>query len=260
MPELNNKSRDLAVWITGASSGLGEALAHDYAKHGARVYLSARSEQKLADVNSALARPGEIHPCDVTDDYQLTTAVNKVVAASDGLDIAILNAGTYQPVKLVDLNSEDARALFEINFFSVVRTIELLVPHMVARGRGHIAVVASVAGDVGLPYASIYSASKSALNRLCESLQPELAAQGIGISVVNPGFVKTPLTDKNDFPMPFLISADEAAGVIRRGIEKKRFEIRFPFLMGFLMRRLSRLPKSWLLKLTRRMLKDDDPA
>ena len=244
-----------AVWITGASSGLGEALAHEYSAAGAKVLLSARTKDKLLAVNQALANPGEIYPCDVTDDYELTTTVQRILSDSDGIDIAILNAGTYQPVKAADLNSDDARALFEINFFSIIRTLELLIPHMAARGSGHLVVVASVAGDVGLPYAATYSASKSALNRLCESLQPELAAQGVAISVVNPGFVKTPLTDKNDFPMPFLISADEAARIIRRGIEKKRFEIRFPFLMGFLTRRLSRLPKSWLLKITRRMLR-----
>lgn len=244
-----------SVWITGASSGLGEALAHEYSAAGSKVLLSARTTDKLLAVNQALANPGEIYPCDVTDDYQLTTTVQRILSESGGIDVAILNAGTYQPVKAADLNSDDARALFEINFFSIIRTLELLIPHMAARGRGHLVVVASVAGDVGLPYAATYSASKSALNRLCESLQPELAAQGVCISVVNPGFVKTPLTDKNDFPMPFLIAADEAARIIRRGIEKKRFEIRFPFMMGFLTRRLSRLPKSWLLKITRRMLR-----
>ena len=260
MSDSNANTTSPTVWITGASSGLGEALAYHYAKHGAHVCLSARSEEKLAAVNNALSTPGAVYPCDVTDNYQLTTTVQGIIDDTGGLDVAILNAGTYQPVKLSDLNSDDARALFEINFFSVVRAIELLTPHMVARGRGHIVVVASVAGDVGLPYAATYSASKSALNRLCESLQPELAVAGVNISVVNPGFVKTPLTDKNDFPMPFLISADEAAEIIRTGIDKKKFEIRFPFVMGFLMRRLSRLPKSLLLKITHRMLKDNDPA
>ena len=256
----SNRTRRQVVWITGASSGLGEALAHEYANDGAEVCLSARSENKLDMVNNALTRPGKVYPCDVTNDYQLTKTVGQILLDNSELDLAILNAGTYRPVSLADLNSDDARDLFEINFFSIVRTIELIVPHMAARGRGHIVVVGSVAGDVGLPYAAFYSASKSALNRLCESLQPELAHKGVKISIVNPGFIKTPLTDKNEFPMPFLISAERAARLIRRGVQKQRFEIRFPFLMGLSMRILSRLPKCLLLKITRRMLKNDDSA
>ena len=256
MSEQENKN----IWITGASSGLGEALAVEFSKGGANLFLTARSADKLKKVNGALQEPGEVIPCDVTDNYQLTKAVDQLVALASQVDVAILNAGTYLPTPLDDLNSDDARALFEVNFFSVVRAIELLAPHMKTRRSGHIVVVASVAGDVGLPYAAIYSASKSALNRICESLQPELAEFGVTISVVNPGFIKTPLTDKNDFPMPFLITAEEAARGILAGIAKKQFEIRVPFMMGFMMRRLARLPKKVLLAITRKMLRKDGNA
>ena len=248
------------IWITGASSGLGAALAHEYAAHGAQVALSARTEEKLEAVNQSLDKPGKVFPCDVTDDFALTHTVQEIISQMHHIDIAFLNAGTYAPSPLAELNAEDARALFEINFFSVVAAIELLVPAMIAQGDGHIVVISSVAGDVGLPYAATYSASKSALNRLCESLYPELAAKGIRISVVNPGFVKTPLTDKNDFPMPFRIGAAAAATAIRKGVAKNNFEIRFPFIMSFIMRRLSRLPKCILLPITKRMLRGDESA
>ena len=254
----NQKNKN--IWITGASSGLGEALAVELATEGANLYLTARSKDKLELVNNSLQNPGYVMPCDVTDDYQLTQTINRVITQASQIDVAVLNAGTYLPTPLAELNSDDARALFEVNFFSIVRAIELLAPHMTARRSGHIVVVGSVAGDIGLPYAAIYSASKSALNRLCESLQPELAEFGVAISVVNPGFIKTPLTDKNDFPMPFLISAEEAARGILKGIADRRFEIRVPFMMGFMMRRLARLPKGILLAITKRMLRNNGDA
>lgn len=222
--------------------------------------LSARSVEKLDAVNRSLEKPGKIFPCDVTDDCALTHTIEEIISEMQHIDIAFLNAGTYAPSPLADLNADDARALFEINFFSVVRAIALLAPLMIARGQGHIVVISSVAGDIGLPYAATYSASKSALNRLCESLHPELASKGVKISVVNPGFVKTPLTDKNDFPMPFRIGAAQAAAAIRKGVAKNRFEIRFPLIMSLIMRRLARLPRSILLLITRRMLRADESA
>lgn len=248
------------VWITGASSGLGEALAHEYADQGDEVCLSARSQDALERVNHALSHPGRVFPCDVTDDAALVRTIDSIEKDSGPIDIAILNAGTYQKSPVVALRVDDARQLFELNFFSIVRTIELLVSHFKSRRRGHIVVISSVAGDIGLPYAGFYSASKSALNRLCEALHPELAELGISISVVHPGFIKTPLTDQNDFPMPFIVEAKEGASAIRRGVDKKRFEIRFPLAMSLAMRFLSRLPRSLALRLTKRMLRDDVAA
>ena len=126
---------------------------------------------------------------------------------------------------------------------------------MRARRRGHIAVVASVAGDIGLPYAASYSASKAALNRICQSLRAELEREGIRISVINPGFVRTPLTSRNTFPMPFLIDANRAADIIRDKLSRGHFNIRFPWQMSVAMRLLAALPPSLTLLLTRRMLR-----
>ncbi len=244
------------VWITGASSGLGAALAHTYSAVGAQVALTARSRDRLEACAAALPLPGDgsVYPADVTKRDELFDAIS-AIEKSAPIDLAILNAGTYIPTNLDDWNTKTIRALFDTNFFSVTTCIELLLPYMRARGRGHIAVVASVAGDIGLPYAASYSASKAALNRICQSLRPELEREGIRISVINPGFVRTPLTSRNAFPMPFLIDADRAADIIRRKLARGCFNIRFPWRMSVAMRLLAVLPPSLTLLLTRRMLR-----
>lgn len=245
------------VWITGASSGLGEALAQEYARTGAAVMLTARGEQALGETARALdARgSGHVYPADVTVRTRLETIVADMERDHGALDLAILNAGTYFETGLDEFDPDRIAELMNINFQSVVECIAVLLPRFRARGRGNIVVVASVAGDIGLPYAGAYAASKSALNRLCQSLHPELAAEGITLSVVNPGFIRTPLTDRNPFPMPFLIEPEEAARATRRGIERGRFEIRYPLMMSLSMRLLRALPRRVSLALTRRMLR-----
>jgi short-subunit dehydrogenase len=155
---------------------------------------------------------------------------------------------------IADFDTDVIAELFALNFFAVARGIELLLPHFRARGSGHLAVVGSVAGDIGLPYAGPYSASKAAVMRLCESLRPEFERAGLNLTVVNPGFIKTPLTTRNKFPMPFIISADRAAVIIRRDLARLRFEIRFPLMMNLSVRILAALPKALSGLITRRML------
>jgi len=244
------------VWITGASSGLGAALANIYAAAGAQVALTARSRDRLDACAAALRTSGRgcVYVADVTKRDELFDAISAIEKIAP-IDLAILNAGTYTPTNLDEWNTESTRDLFETNFFSVTTSIELLLPHMRARGRGHIAVVASVAGDIGLPYAASYSASKAALNRICQSLRPELEREGIRISVINPGFVRTPLTSRNTFTMPFLVDANRAADIIRRKLARGHFDIRFPWQMSIAMRLLAALPASLTLLLTRRMLR-----
>jgi len=142
-----------------------------------------------------------------------------------------------------------------VNYFGLCHALEALMPAMRARGRGHIAAMSSLAGYCGLPYAGPYSASKSAVMRLCESLAPELARDGVTLSVISPGFVRTPLTDRNDFPMPWLVEADAAARRIAEGLAAGGFEVRFPRRLAWTMRLLSLLPSSWYFGLTRRMLR-----
>ena len=144
------------------------------------------------------------------------------------IDVAVLNAGTHQPVSAAEFTAEGLRRLIEINLFGTAACLEALMPRMIARGRGRIAVVASVAGYRGLPTSAYYGASKAALINLTESLKFDLDRAGVTLQLVDPGFVKTPLTDRNDFPMPFLISAELAADRIARGLKAQPVRDRVP--------------------------------
>lgn len=250
-------SAPMRVWITGASRGLGAALAGEYARAGADVILSARASTELAATALALPAPGRghAHALDVTVAGAFADALEAIEATHGPLDMVILNAGTFRPAGACELDCSEVRALFELNFFAVVSALENLIPRCVARRGGHLVVIGSLAGDVGLPYAGAYSASKAALNRLCQALAPELATYGVRLSVVNPGFVATPLSARNRFPMPCLVSAEWAARTIRRGLAQGRFEIRFPWRMSVAMRLLALLPRPLLFALTRRMLR-----
>ncbi|MEQ8659411.1 MAG: SDR family NAD(P)-dependent oxidoreductase [Gammaproteobacteria bacterium] len=243
------------VWITGASSGLGAALAAEYAAAGARVLLTARRPDALAAVAAQCHGRAAVYPGDVTVAGQLSAVIDAIDADGGPPDLTILNAGTYRPMGLAELDTAAIVALFELNVFAVTRTLELLVPRLRARGGGHVAVTGSVAGDIGLPYAGPYSASKAALARFAQALRPELAQAGITLSLIEPGFVRTPLTARNDFPMPFLVDADVAARIIRRALARGRFRIRFPRRMSIAMRLFAALPEPLSYALRRRMLR-----
>lgn len=243
------------VWITGASRGIGAALAREYAATGARLTLTARPSDELDHLAATVGNDALALPADLTDRAAIGKLVGALQARERLPDLAILNAGTYAPAGLDDWHGEDVRALFALNVFAVADVFELLVPLLRQRGRGHVAVVGSVAGDTGLPYAGAYSASKAAVNRMCESLRPEFERAGLRLSVISPGFVATPLTAQNDFPMPFLITADAAAHIIRRGLDRGRTNIRFPLRMSLLMRALAASPECVRGAITRRMLR-----
>jgi short-subunit dehydrogenase len=212
------------VWITGASTGIGREIALQLAASGVTVAVSARGVEKLA----ALGPSVKAYPLDVTDRTAVANTAEKIERELGPIDLAILAAGTYSPV---DIDRFDA-ALFETavnaNFMGVVNCLADLLPRMLPRRKGHVAWIASVAGYSGLPKAAAYGPTKAALINLAESLKPELDARGVTVSVVNPGFVETPLTAQNDFPMPFLMKADEAARLTIAGLAKGRFEIAYP--------------------------------
>ena len=244
------------LWITGGSSGIGLALARHYALAGHQVTISARPGPRLEQAMAQLGPLGvHVAPLDVTDEAAVSATVVEIEETRGPIDLAILNAGTYEPLSAADFSSEAARRLMNVNYFSVCHALQALLPRFRARRRGQLAVMASIAGYRGLPYAGVYSAAKSAVIRLCESLHPELGTAGVQLSVINPGFVKTPLTDRNDFPMPFLVTAEEAAAKIAEGIAAGNFEIRFPRRMAWLMAFLTHLPYSAWFGLTRRMLR-----
>ena len=192
------------VWITGASSGIGRALALALAGQGRLVVASARDSLKLAVLaEAARSLPGRIVPLalDVTDPAAIE-------AAHGPLAQAVFNAGTHIPMGAGDFKSATLRKLIAVNLMGAAHGLEAMLPGMLARRSGRIAVVSSVAGYRGLPSAAAYSASKAAVIAMCEALRPDCAALGVTLQVINPGFVETPLTAKNDFPMPMMISAE----------------------------------------------------
>ncbi len=246
------------LWLTGASAGIGRALALRLARDGWRVAASARRDGELAALQAeAHGLPGEVrpYPLDVTDATAVAACVAAIEREMGPIDLAILNAGTHKPMPAGQFSAATLRALMEINLFGVAHGLEALLPRMIARGRGRVALVASLAGYSGLPSAAAYGASKAALINLAEAMRPELRANGVVLQVINPGFVRTPLTAKNDFPMPFLIDAADAAEAIRRGLMSDRFEIAFPWLFARLMKLLRALPYRLFFLLTQRLVR-----
>ncbi|MBM3781324.1 MAG: SDR family NAD(P)-dependent oxidoreductase [Acidobacteria bacterium] len=232
-----------AVWLTGASSGIGEALVPALLDAGVRLTISARRADALADV--AARHPGaslHVLPLDVTDREAVHRAASDVRAQWGHIDIALFNAGTHIPVQAQTWSADDFRALIDVNYMSLVYGVEAVLPDMLARRQGHIAGVASVAGYRALPTAAAYGASKAAAILMLDALRFDVERQGIAVSVINPGFVRTPLTDRNRFHMPGIIDAPRAAALIVRGLEHRAREIHFPALFSWTMKLLRVLP------------------
>lgn len=230
------------VWITGASSGIGHATALAYARDGWTVAASARDGAALTALAAASA--GRIHafPLDVTDEPATLATHAAIEQALGQIDLAVFSAGTHLPVSVDPFETGSFRKLVEVNLMGVVHCLGAALPAMTRRRGGQIAIVASVAGYFGMPTAAAYGATKSALITLAQSLKFDCDRYGIGLSIINPGFVKTPLTDRNAFPMPFLIGADEAARRIVRGLAAKRFEISFPRRFALILKLIRLLP------------------
>lgn len=241
------------AWVTGASSGIGEALALRLARDGRRVIASARNAAALDDL--ARRADGRIAPAplDVTDAAACAGRIEEIETTQGQIELAVLNAGTHRPMSADDFTVETMRALVEINLMGVANCLAPLLARMRARRRGHIAVVASVAGYGGLPTAAAYGATKAALINMTEALKPDCDRLGIKLQLVNPGFVKTPLTDRNEFPMPFLMPVDAAVDALVSGLASERFEIVFPRRFAVLLKALNALPYGAYFSLVRRM-------
>jgi NADP-dependent 3-hydroxy acid dehydrogenase YdfG len=226
------------VWITGASSGIGEAIIAPLVARGARVAISARRAERLGEIAATWqARGNDVRafPLDVTDLAAVRAAVATIEQAFGGIDLAILNAGSHLPGANRIFDGQQFADNMTLNYLGVVYGIDAVLPGMLSRGRGHIAGVASAAGFRAVPAAAAYGASKAAVIHLLDSIRFELEPKGIAVTVVNPGFVKTPLTDRNRFPMPFLMPVDRAAEALVKGLERGRREVHFPKLFtGFL--------------------------
>lgn len=262
------------IWITGASSGLGYALARLYAKDGAKVIVSARSEDKLQGLAAAASEfAGSILPVpvDVTDNESVVAAATQIMAQWGIPDTVILNAGYYEPCSFEDTTLEHFEKTIDVNYRGVVRCLMAVLPSLFekqsravvtsggsdngnATNRSHLVLVSSVAGYSGLPRAAAYGSTKAALTNLGESIKHECNVKNIDVTVVNPGFVKTPLTDLNDFPMPFIMELDDAAQAMYSGISSRKFEVNFPKRFTWILKFLRILPYPLYFAATKRLL------
>jgi short-subunit dehydrogenase len=232
------------VWITGASSGIGRAVALAYAHAGATVAASARAADALAALAAEPQAQGRIHafPVDITDRVAVRRTAEHIEAQLGALDLVILNAGTHEPVDAQHFDAAVFDRLIAVNLTGTINGLAAILPRLIARRAGHVVIVASVAGYGGLPSAAAYGATKAALINLAEALKFDLDRCGVRVSLVNPGFVRTPLTDKNRFRMPALMAVDDAAAALVRGLARGGFEVTFPRRFTLVMKLLRLLP------------------
>jgi short-subunit dehydrogenase len=248
----------MTIWITGAGKGLGRALALELSARGHRIAASARTEDDLISLSrEALAQGGVIMPygLDVTDKQGVDLVMTQIVRDIGVPDLVVLNAGTHSEVTATNFDLAEFSRVIDTNIMGIANCLAVLLPAMIARKSGRIALMASVAGYRGLPTASAYSASKAAIIALAEALKPELEPHNVDLTLINPGFVDTPLTRRNTFPMPFLMEADRAAKIMADGLEAGKFEIVFPWQMKLLMKLLGVLPYPLFFAITRRLVR-----
>lgn len=219
--------RGKRVWVIGASTGIGKATAELLHAQGAAVALSARSAGKLQSCAGAMERALAV-PLDVTDHASVMGAAEAIIKAWGGFDLVLVVAGGYNEMRADAFDLDAANALIDLNLRGTFNCIDVILPQLLRQGSGGIALVASVAGYGGLPKALVYGPTKAALINLSESLYLDLRPRGIAVYQVNPGFVDTPLTARNDFPMPALMTADDAAKALVGGFERGEFHIHFP--------------------------------
>jgi NADP-dependent 3-hydroxy acid dehydrogenase YdfG len=228
-------------WLVGASDGLGAALAQRMSKAGAHVIVSARSEDKLRAVVESLPTEGSMQAVDVSDDASVIAAA-EAIGQIDGV---VYLAGVYWPFAAQDWNAEEANAMADINFTGLMRVMGRVVPQFVTRDAGHIVITGSLSGFRGLPGSIGYTASKAGTMSLAECMYADLRGTGVDVQLANPGFIKTQLTDKNDFKMPFIMTPDEAAEHMFRHMNSSAFKNSFPTLFSWVFRGGQFLP-DWL--------------
>ncbi|KPP84646.1 MAG: putative short-chain dehydrogenase [Rhodobacteraceae bacterium HLUCCO07] len=232
-------------WIIGASEGLGRALAHELDQAGARLVLSARSAGRLDSLAEEIGGTVRVVPMDVTD----PASVRDAVAAAGEVDGMIYCAGFYEPLGVAEWKPEAVEAMCDVNFMGAVRVLGQVAPAMAARGRGHLVLIGSLAGFTGLPGAIGYGASKAAVMHLAENMQADLRGTGVRVQQINPGFIRTRLTDKNEFAMPMIMEPDEAARRVVHAMKSGRFATSFPRVFSWLFRAGRFLPRSLFLRL-----------
>ena len=241
---------DRHVWLIGASSGIGAALATALAQEGAVLALSARREENLEDVASKAQHGSEIlvRPLDVKAPQSVENVARELTAVWGSIDILIYSAGTWTVADINHFDSQDAVDQIDTNLLGLVRAIGAVMPQMVQRRQGEIVGIASIAGYAGIPRAAAYCSSKAGENAFLQAMRMDLQRFNVGVTTVNPGFVQTPMTDKNDFFMPFMVSAEEAARTIVDGLLRGDAEIHFPKRLSVSFKLFTALPR-WLYEL-----------
>jgi short-subunit dehydrogenase len=253
--------RDQVAVVTGASSGIGRALAKALAAEGCKVGLVARRREELAALAAEIEKSGgtaAFAPADVGDRGQAVAAIREVSGRLGPVDLLVANAGVGAPTLLDQSNVADVEKMFRVNVLGVVYALEAVLPEMLRRGRGHVAAVSSMAAYKGLPGESAYSASKAAVNTYLEGLRIQLRDRGVAVTTICPGFVRTPMTEVNQFKMPWLLEADDAARRIVRALRRRRKVYNFPWQMTLLMKVTAWLP-DWAIARTMRQYNEAPP-
>ena len=240
------------IWIIGASSGIGEALARELAAQGATLVLSARRAKELQQLNNEIGGNHIVMPLDVSDNIAVTQATTLIQQRVPTLNRVIFLAAIYRPEMIDKLDPSFARQLVEVNLLGAIYTTYALLPLFETQQCGQIVLCGSVAGYTGLPAGQPYSATKAAIINFTESLYAE-APDYLDVKLINPGFVRTRITDKNSFPMPMRIEPEQAAKHIAKGLQSNGFEIHFPKAFTLLVKLLRLLPYPLALYLTRKM-------
>jgi short-subunit dehydrogenase len=246
---------DKVIWITGASSGIGKALAIKFAKEGWKVAISARRENLLNEIAKTY---NDIfpYPLDVTDSKKCELVFNSIKERFKNVDISVFSTGIHDPKSEKSLDLNKVRQIMEVNFFGTINSVNAVYKYYKERKSGQISIVSSVAGYRGLPAGGAYCASKSALTSFTESLNFDMKRKNVRVSLISPGFIKTPMTDQNDFPMPMIKTPEFAAEEIYNGLVKKNaFEIHFPKSFTFIMKILQILPNWAYFKLVEKGMK-----
>jgi len=232
------------VWLIGASSGIGRALAQAFAKRGVKLLLSARRETALSELADSLGEQHLVFPLDISDEQSVIEVVRHITQQNIRIDSIICLAGAYEPGRIDELTSDTQAAIINTNINGTFNVIRHTLP-MLRQQQGQLVIYGSVAGYRGLPKGQPYSATKAALINLAESLYLEEQPNQVDVKLINSGFVDTDLTRKNQFAMPMMITTEEAAEAIIKGLGKSAFEIHFPKRFTYLMKCLQRMP-SWL--------------
>ena len=246
---------DKVIWITGASTGIGKSLAIKFSKNGWKVAISARRAGILDDISKQNENIFPF-PLDVTNKEECKKVFLEIKNKLQNIDICVFSTGTWDPKKEKDIDIDQIENVMKVNFFGTLNSIKSVEKYFKDSGKGHISIVSSIAGYRGLPNSTGYGPSKSALNNLAESLYFDFKKYGVRISLISPGFIKTPMTDKNDFKMPFLKTSEYAADKIYHGLVNTNvFEIHFPKQLTLILKFLKILPNWLYLKLVGKLTK-----